>query len=355
MPRVTPIPPRRAGRELRRAYERVSGLWGVRGGPPFAFKVVQGLSHRPRFVEAVGEGYHYAGWAGTLPRATRELVAVLVSRENECFYCVHTHSAFLEAAGMGGSRVRRLAEGDLPAPELGAGERVLEAFVQKSARTPARLRPEDLEPLLAAFGTIGTLEIVMVLAAFHFINRVADLAGVASDVPLVQRRWRWLRRLGVRVQAATVRRWFDLGPADARVDAPALLAEIAAVRGAPLAPGYAAMRWAPNVAASLHAVVRELPTIDRTLRERVARAVAAALPADEDESTGFHARPADPLDALAFVGTRYAARATDAMVDAVRARYGWTDAEVTDLIFAIGYQNAAERLDRLLAAPLPPP
>lgn len=86
MPRIALIPALRAGPELRRAYRQVNALWGVRGSPPLAVGVMQALSHRPRLVVAAGEGYRYGGWAGTLPRATRELVALLVSRENECFY-----------------------------------------------------------------------------------------------------------------------------------------------------------------------------------------------------------------------------------------------------------------------------
>jgi hypothetical protein len=77
--------------------------------------------------------------------------------------------------------------------------------------------------------------------------------------------------------------------------------------------------------------------------------VRAALPADEAEATGFHPRPADPLDALAFVGTRYASRTTDRMVEAVREKYACDDAELTDLFYAIAMRNALERLTRLLA------
>ncbi len=86
MSRIARIPAHRAGPELARSYRRVNALWGVRGSPPVAVQIMQCFSQRPHLLEAVGEGYHYAGWAGTMPRATRELCAVLVSRENECFY-----------------------------------------------------------------------------------------------------------------------------------------------------------------------------------------------------------------------------------------------------------------------------
>jgi hypothetical protein len=142
----------------------------------------------------------------------------------------------------------------------------------------------------------------------------------------------------------------DLRNEASNADAGALLAEMERLRGAPLPAGYAAMREAPNVAAWAHRMALELPSLPAEMLARVTAGVAAALPASEDEATGFHPRPADPLDALVFVGTRYAARTTDEMVDAVRASRGWDDGALTDCLYAIAYRNAVERVDRLLAA-----
>jgi hypothetical protein len=86
MPRIPLIPAHRAGPELKRAYRGVGELWGLRAAPPIAVQIVQCFCHRPRFIEQVALGYRYVGWCGTLPRTVRELAAVLVSRENECFY-----------------------------------------------------------------------------------------------------------------------------------------------------------------------------------------------------------------------------------------------------------------------------
>jgi len=59
---------------------------GVRGSGAMVPKIMQCFSHRPNLLIAAAQGYRYAGWGGELPRATRELVALLVSRENDCFY-----------------------------------------------------------------------------------------------------------------------------------------------------------------------------------------------------------------------------------------------------------------------------
>lgn len=81
------IPHSKAGAELRRVYRDSYALWGAgNAAPPFALEIMQCFAHRPVLLKAMAEGYYYAGWCGTLPRTTRELVAVIVSRENECFY-----------------------------------------------------------------------------------------------------------------------------------------------------------------------------------------------------------------------------------------------------------------------------
>jgi alkylhydroperoxidase family enzyme len=86
MPRIRLIPARQADAELRAAYRYANARWHMLGAPPLSIQIAQAFCHRPPLLRAMADGYYYAGWCGTLPRTVRELVAVLVSRENECFY-----------------------------------------------------------------------------------------------------------------------------------------------------------------------------------------------------------------------------------------------------------------------------
>lgn len=262
---------------------------------------------------------------------------------------MNAHAAALQAAGLDSGKAMGLAEGELSAEAVGPDAVAMEPLAKKSVWAPASLEPADLRPLLARWGVPGTMELVTVLGSFHFINRIADLVDVDADLPMVQRRWRWLRGAGVWLQARMMRLVVDLENRPADVDADALLDELVHLRGETLPAGYDAYRQAPSAVASLHCTTRSLPSFDSEMVARVTAAVAAALPADETESTGFHVRPDDPLDALCFVGTRYVVRTTNEMVEAVRRRYGWNDAQLTDLFYVISYRNAVERLDRLLA------
>ena len=252
---------------------------------------------------------------------------------------------------MDAAEAERLAEGELDHTGVVPGERALVELVEKTTFAPARLTPEDLGPVVAEYGRIGALEIVSMVSSFHFINRIADIVGIQSDLPIVQPRLAWLRRVGVRAQGWLMGRFLDLSNRIIDVDVDAALERAEGVLGA-LPVGYRDLREAPNVAAYLTTIADVVEHIDRELVEHVTLLVAEALPTCEEEATGLHPRPADPIDALAFVGTRYAARTTRSMIDSIREKYRYDDAKLTDLFYAISMRNAFERTDRLLAASL---
>jgi len=229
---------------------------------------------------------------------------------------------------------------------------VLYDLAQKALLAPALLEPGDLAEAVTVYGRRGAFELMAILGSFHFINRIADLVGIQSDLPMVQPRWTWLRRLGVRTQGWAMGRFLDMSHQTSDIDAVACLEEAQQVLG-PLPAGYAQLTEAPPVTAFLTTVSAVVQRIDPTIFDAVTPAVAAALPHGEDEATGFHERPSDPIEALAFVGTRYPVRTTDAMVDAVRRKTGYGDPEILDLFYAISMRNALERMNRLMARPLP--
>ncbi len=218
---------------------------------------------------------------------------------------------------------------------------------------PAHLTPRDLAPVRAAAGD-GALDYVLVLGSFHFINRIADLLGVDPEaLPEALRRFELVRRLGVRIASRLLARMdlanrtYPTSYAEALASA-APLGERSLGRpvGEALAP-FAARPKLIEVLALALAERDERSTLDRATLARVQRTVEDALPRSLDDSTGFHARPADPVEAFAFVGTRYPARATPAMIEALR-RAGWGDLGILDLATAVADANNWARMHRLL-------
>jgi hypothetical protein len=228
-------------------------------------------------------------------------------------------------------------------------EAALVDLARKSCEAPARLGPDDLVALRALAGD-GALEYALVLGAFHFVNRIADLLGVDPELPGMPwlRRAEALRRLAVRAMTMVLGRMdlalrpFDRTFADVVASLPPAVDRTA----------LEALRPRPHVLEAIRLAREERgrSSLDPATLVAVDAAVEAALPASAEGVEGFHARPADPVGAFAFVGTRYAQRATAAMIDALR-RAGWDDLRLLDLAIAVADANQWARLRRLLALP----
>jgi hypothetical protein len=226
--------------------------------------------------------------------------------------------------------------------------------VRAAHAAPAHLSPRDLAPLRAVAGD-GALDYVLVLGSFHFINRIADLLDVDPDAPLPEalRRFELVRRLGVRIASRILARMDLANRTDPTSYAEAVRRAAPLVErslGRPVGDALARLAERPKLVEVLALALAERDersTLDRATLTRVQRTVEDALPRSLDDSTGFHARPADPVEAFAFVGTRYPARTTLAMVDALR-RAGWGDLGILDLAIAIADANNWARMHRLL-------
>jgi hypothetical protein len=225
--------------------------------------------------------------------------------------------------------------------------------VRAAHTAPAHLTPDDLAPVRAVAGD-GALDYVLVLGSFHFINRIADLLGVDPEaLPERLRRFEFLRRIGVRVAARLLAR-MDLAN---RAYAPSYGAALEGARpaveralGRPVGDALESLRSRPKMIEVLALALAERDersTLDRPTLARVQRTVEEALPRSLDDSTGFHARPKDPVEAFAFVGTRYPARTTPAMIDLLR-QGGYDDLGVLDLAIAVADANNWARMHRLL-------
>jgi hypothetical protein len=167
------------------------------------------------------------------------------------------------------------------------------------------------------------------------------------------RRFELLRRLNVRIAARLFRR-VDLANRGYGHTYDRAIAEsghaIETLTGVALGNRLAPLRARPHGIDILRLALEERDrrsSLPRELIARVQRGVEAALPATTEESLGFHARPRDPVDAFVFVGTRYAARTTLAMIDALRAS-GFDDLGVLDLAIAVADANQWARTHRLL-------
>jgi hypothetical protein len=232
-------------------------------------------------------------------------------------------------------------------------ERELIALVRKTYEQPARLNSSDLDPIREITGD-GALDYALVIGAFHFINRIADLLHVDPEVlPDPLRRLEFLRRLTVRLASVLLTK-MDLGNRDYRVSYEQALEDLAPLferaMGKRLEDEFAPLESRPKLIEALRLSLEERDirsSLDRETLAKVHQTVEAALPASIDEAEEFHTHPKDPIEAYAFVGTRYAYRATKDMIEALREK-GYDDMGILDMAMAIADANLWARVHRLV-------
>jgi hypothetical protein len=225
--------------------------------------------------------------------------------------------------------------------------------VRRCFEAPATLTVADTKPLREVAGD-SALTYVLVIGAFHYINRIADLLHVDSEVlPSGLERFPLLRRLTVFFASKLFSR-MDLANrhyADSFEAASAKMAPVfERATGRVLGDDLEALRPRPQLVEVLRHSLEERDersSLTCEQRARVDALVEDALPRSFDEAEGFHPRPKSAFDAFVFVGTRYAARTTPEMVEALR-REGLSDLSILDLAHAIADANQWARTHRLL-------
>lgn len=158
------------------AYDRIRARRGAVGN------VVKVSGLLPEVMER-GIDFYVALMFGRhgLPRAQREMVAVVVSRANGCDYCVHHHGAALARV----THDPAFAEAIMRTGEhtaLTVQDRAMLGYARKLTQTPAQVTRQDVEALrLAGFDDEAILAINHVAAYFNMMNRIASGLGVELE------------------------------------------------------------------------------------------------------------------------------------------------------------------------------
>ena len=239
-----------------------------------------------------------------------------------------------------------------PAAGVTPVERELMALIKKNFEIPARLKPSDLDPMRKIVGD-DALDYLLVIASFHFVNRIADLLDVPLEgLPKPLRRFELLRRLTLRVAGVMLAK-MDLANREYQLTYDNALTNLKsglAITSQPeLEAALAVFKPRPKLVEVLQLLLTERDHrsgLDRDILAKIHRAVEKALPATVIDAQGFHPVPEDPVEGFAFVGTRYAYRTTRRMIDGLR-RKGYDDLAVLDLAIAVADANMWARLYRL--------
>lgn len=198
-----------------------------------------------------------------------------------------------------------------------------------------------------------TLDYLLVIVSFHFVNRIADLLDVPLEgLPKLLRRFEFLRRLTLRVAGILLAK-MDLANREYRPTYENALIKVKSslkiASDMELENALAAFKPRPKLIEVLQLLLAERDrrsSLDRKILAKIHAAVEKALPATVIDAQGFHPVPDDPIEAFAFVGTRYAYRTTKHIIDKLRQK-GFDDLGILDLAIAVADANLWARTYRL--------
>jgi uncharacterized peroxidase-related enzyme len=119
---------------------------------------------------------------GALSRCQKEMIATLISVENDCAYCADSHAYFLRVHGGSSEALRAIEKSDLQSPALALAEQSLLTFAQKVNRNSHEIDKSDVAAVSkAGWSELQIAEAAHVAALFAAFNRVANAFGLQSQ------------------------------------------------------------------------------------------------------------------------------------------------------------------------------
>jgi uncharacterized peroxidase-related enzyme len=117
-----------------------------------------------------------------LSRAQREMMAVVVSRENQCAYCISHHAEALDKFWKNGIQLQKLKDGH-DKEVLDEADYLLACLAKESTLHPSSDLLEDLIFKLKKTGLEerAILDATLVIAYFNFVNRIVLTLGVTLE------------------------------------------------------------------------------------------------------------------------------------------------------------------------------
>lgn len=173
---ITVVPPEAAQGDLREVYRELEQKRGK------VANILQVHSLRPTAMRAHVDLYMDLMFAsGGLSRRQREMIAVVVSRENRCEYCV-THHLEALSRHVDDATVLDAVSTDYRTVDLPAADRALLDYAATLTRDPASSSAADIVALRSAgIAEADILLANLIIAYFNFVNRIALGLGVASS------------------------------------------------------------------------------------------------------------------------------------------------------------------------------
>jgi uncharacterized peroxidase-related enzyme len=173
MSRIVPVPG--PPQSVAAIYREIEGAFGK---VPNLFKT---YAHHPPLLRANWNKVKAVMMEGSLTQKVKQTIAVLVSRDNSCSYCVAAHTGALRSIGVTDDEISAIEE-DPDKADFTAREKALIAFARKANREPLRIPAEEFARLRGAGATDAEIvEALGVMELFTAFNKFLDSLEVAVD------------------------------------------------------------------------------------------------------------------------------------------------------------------------------
>ena len=160
--------------DLAEIYERFAGAYG-----PFRNQVAV-FAHVPAALRHLMSMLMELRAANTVPKRYVEIAIVVVSKLNECHYCVAHHKPFLAVEGLSPDGIDRLLD-YRDHPELSDVDKLVVEYAQVAWETPNRIKDSLFARLREHFSEAQIVELTLRITLCGFFNRFNDALGIDEE------------------------------------------------------------------------------------------------------------------------------------------------------------------------------
>ena len=175
MSRISVVEKNEASEDVKGILTEIEGAFGM---VPNLFKT---YSHFPPLLKANWDKVKVLMMQGKLSRKTKEAIAVLISKDNSCSYCVAAHTAALKSIGVTEEEIEKI-ENNIEEAEFTEKECALITFARKANKDPNKITDEEFA-LLKQTGAdeAEIVEALGVMELFTAFNKFLDSLNVEVD------------------------------------------------------------------------------------------------------------------------------------------------------------------------------
>ncbi|MDA3904329.1 MAG: peroxidase-related enzyme [Desulfuromusa sp.] len=172
MARISMVEPTSADSQVQELFAEINAAFGR---IPNLFKV---YAHHPPLLEANWHKVKRVMMEGVLPRKVKESIAVLVSMDNSCSYCIAAHEGALQSIGISSEEIQMIKT-DLDSADFTEKEKALIKFARKANSAPLQVTDEEVGIARTAGATDAELvEALGVMEVFTAFNKFLDTLQV---------------------------------------------------------------------------------------------------------------------------------------------------------------------------------